>query len=80
MDKLKVTVDFQNKLCDALYNAVGTTIFNKLRGSSLSLKDQTMLVGEVEGAVWEVVKQYFDNTAIVGEAKDALIPTENVDA
>lgn len=69
MEKLKVTVEFQNALCDRLYNSVEKAEFEWLK---LYCSDKKELYGEliegVNNAIYSVIKEFFDNS---GENSDS---------
>lgn len=74
MEKQKVTVEFQNKFCDKLYNTVQKAEFDWLKRFAPDKKEHwNNLIGTVDFAIYQVIKEFFDNS----ETKEILEKTLN---
>lgn len=66
MDKLKVTIDFKNKLCDRLYNGVEkaeNSWFDKLNeidDIEIDYKVKMELIEDVNNVIYSVIKEMFE--------------------
>ena len=85
MEKLKVTVEFQNALCDRLYNTVEKAEFAWLEKYCLDKKTKATvwndLIAEVNCAIYSVVKEFFDNSEeenILEKTLNSMLPNIDV--
>lgn len=62
MDKQKVTVEFQNKFCDKLYNTVQKAEFAWLKENCDNESKWNDLIQAVDTAMYSVIKEFFDNS------------------
>ncbi len=70
MEKQKVTVEFQNKFCDRLYNTVQKAEFAWLKENCDDESKWVDLIQAVDMAMYNVIKEFFDNK---GENKDGCM-------
>lgn len=74
MEKQKVTVEFQNKFCDKLYNRVQHAEFNWIEKYCKDKNEVwAELIETVDEALYAVIKEFFDNSA---EHKDDSMESE----
>lgn len=64
MEKQKVTVEFQNKFCDRLYNTVQKSEFAWLKENCDDESKWVDLIEAVDMAMYNVIKEFFDNSAV----------------
>lgn len=77
MEKLKVTVEFQNKFCDKLYNTVQKAEFAWLKENCDNESKWIDLIQAVDVAMYSVVKEFFDNREmenILEKTMNSMLP------